>query len=94
MRAIGEISEKIGSISTNILLKILKDDKISPALSSEAVISLTKYLSKQQSEERKKNQLPLVALLTTFLVDLENQEARKVLFYQIMSYTVKPLFLL
>lgn len=86
--AIGEVCAKVGQINNNILLQLLKRKGGKSELASQAVISLSKFLESQSSPETIKNQIPLVALLTTFLLELKDEKAKKQLFYQVLRFVV------
>jgi hypothetical protein len=89
IQAVGRIWAKTSKLKSNILLTLLKNKTLaSKELNEMIIMSICKYVTSLKTPEQLEKNSPMVAMLTTLFVDIQNPNAQIALMKQFFKFGV------
>lgn len=89
IQSIGQIWSNTGLVKRNILVSLIKKKTLlSKSLNEEIIISICNFIQNLKTEERIKSEAHLIALMTTFFIELEDKRAQEILLNQFFKFVV------
>lgn len=89
VRAVGKIWAKHSTLRKNILINLMKNKTLTnKSLNEEIVISICDFVETLKTPEQIEKQAPMIAMMTTFFVELENKNAQLILLKQFFKFIV------
>jgi hypothetical protein len=90
VRVLGRLWAKHSHLKRNVLLNLLKNRSVSnKAVYEEVVKSVSEFLGSLNTIEQLEKHAPIVALLTTHLLELKDKKVQLILLAQFFKFIVE-----